>query len=212
VPGSTGLQFAFPPQHPPSVLAANYIGSAARTGIFAVPVRYSIKSVFFESGGNAVFGGKQNFYVSSVTPTSTVLLFNVWKIHLLLYPLHIVVQDAFFRFGLGSGVKVIFPNGHGRLFALGTGHGVTLSSLPRSIYDVVGEGGGIGLTATVALTRPETARVLMLSYYDLAVTLAVALLFLAGLPLLGRRLLGRGAKASAARRDSEPPRRRRTSH
>ncbi|MGB6772418.1 MAG: hypothetical protein WBF51_10530 [Candidatus Dormiibacterota bacterium] len=196
---NTGGRYTFSPLHPPSLLVANYLATAG-VSLVALPIRYRVNSVVIEAG-DAVYAGKQSFFVSASTP---------WTIHLLLFPLRIVVRDALFGFGFGSAVKVSFPNGRERLFALGPGQTVTIPKLPRSDYKLVAKGWGFGLDSPVTLSRPQTAKVLILSYYDITAMCAVALLFLVGLPLVGRQWLARRARAADPKEMSRPLHRRGT--
>jgi hypothetical protein len=109
----------------------------------------------------------------------------------LLFPLRIEVRDALFGFPIGSAVQLTLPDHSRRLVPLGADHGVTLTGLPRANYQIVAKGFGFGLSAPTALSKPQVAKVLLLSWADLAVVLAFAVLFVVGLPLIGGRVVRR---------------------
>jgi hypothetical protein len=178
---SLGERFTFAPEHPPEVLAANRI-TRDRFGLVALPIRYSVRDVLF-SGAHVVYGGSQNFYVRE---------HRIWTIRLLLFPMQIEVRDALFGFPVGWAVKIGLEGGSGRLVPLGKGHAVTLRGMPRATYDLVAKGPGFGFSSPATLTKPLVARLLLLSWYDVAAVATFAVLFIVGLPLVGGRIRRRG--------------------
>ena len=180
IDSSLGKRFTFSPAQPPQSLAANRIVRTP-TGLEPLAIRYSIRDVIID-GANVVYGGSQNFFVHKS---------RTWKVEILLFPLQVKVQDALFGFSIGSAVRLTLPNGSSRLVRLGPGHSVTLARLPRATYQLVAEGPGFGLASPSTLSKPQVARILLLSWVDIVAVLAFAVLFLVGLPILGGRLVRR---------------------
>jgi hypothetical protein len=186
-----GARFTFPPGQEPPFLASNRI-IRDHSGLMSVPIRYSARELMID-GTNAVNEGEQSFYVGS-SP-------NIWKIKALLFPLTIRVRDALFGFGAGGSVQLTLPNGTRRVIGLGSGHSTTVVSLPRGTYELVAKGSGMGLSSPLALSKPQAAKLLMLSWVDFAAVLAFAALFVVGLPTLGRRI----SRRPGERQDLTPP-------
>src|SRR6266851_2629323 len=174
---SLGQRYTFAPDRPPDMLSANRI-VRDRFGLYALPIRYSVRDVMF-GGANVVYGGSQSFFVRE---------HRTWTVRLLLFPMRIEVRDALFGFGVGSAVRVRLVGGSSRTVRLGSGHAVTLSGMPRATYDLVATGPGIGLSSPATLTKPLVARLLLLSWVDFAAVGGFALLFVVGLPLVGGRI------------------------
>jgi len=174
---SLGQRYIFAPDRPPDMLPANRI-VRDRFGLYALPIRYSVRDVLF-GGANVVYGGSQSFFVRE---------HRTWTVRLLLFPMRIEVRDALFGFGVGSAVRVRLVGGSSRTVRLGSGHAVTLSGMPRATYDLVATGPGVGLSSPATLTKPLVARLLLLSWVDFAAVGAFALLFVVGLPLVGGRI------------------------
>jgi hypothetical protein len=180
IDSSLGERFTFSPAHPPQALAANRIVRVP-AGLVPLAIRYSVRDVIID-GANVVYGGSQNFYVHKS---------RTWKVEILLFPLQVKVQDALFGFSIGSAVRLTLPNGSSRLVRLGPGHSVTLAELPRATYQLVAEGAGFGLASPSTLSKPQVARILLLSWVDIISVLAFVVLFLVGLPILGGRVVRR---------------------
>ena len=174
---SLGQRFTFEPGQPPRRLAANRV-VRDQFGLHALPIRYSVRNVIF-SGANVVYGGSQSFFVGR---------HRVWTVRLLLFPMHIEVHDALFGFGVGSAIRIRLGGGSSRIIKLGPGHSVTLNGMPRATYELVAKGPGFGLSSPATLTKPLSARLLLLSWIDIAAVAAFALLFLIGLPVVGGRI------------------------
>ena len=180
IDSSLGERFTFSPAHPPQSLAANRIVRDPN-GLVPLPIRYSVRDVIID-GANVVYGGSQNFYVHKS---------RTWRVEILLFPLQVKVQDALFGFPIGSAVRLTLPDGSTKLVRLGPGHSVTLAGLPRATYQLVAEGPGFGLASPSTLSKPQVARILLLSWVDIVAVLAFAVLFLVGLPILGGRIVRR---------------------
>jgi hypothetical protein len=177
---NVGQRFTFSPADP-QILAANRI-VRDQNGLEPLPIRYSVREVLIHSS-NVVYGGSQGFYVNLHKRT--------WAIKVLLFPLRIEVRDALFGFPIGSAVQLTLPDHSHRLVRLGADHSVTLTRLPRANYQIVAKGFGFGLSAPTALSKPQVAKVLLLSWADLAVVVVFVVLFVVGLPLVGGRIVRR---------------------
>jgi hypothetical protein len=182
---SIGQRLTFAAHSPLARLATNRI---ARKGdrLVSLPIRYALQAVMMD-GSNVVHLGGQAFYVRSSGRTR-------WVVQALVFPLRVEVHDALFGFATGESVKLVLPDNSTRIVDLGSGHATTLVALPRGLYTLVPKGPGIGLTSPTALSKPQGARLLLLSWLDIGVVLGFAVAFLAGLPLLGGRLVRRGRR------------------
>ena len=180
IDSSLGKRFTFSPTHPPQALDVNRIVRNP-AGLVPMDIRYSVRDVIID-GANVVYGGSQNFYVHRS---------RTWTVKILLFPLQIKVQDALFGFPIGSAVRLTLPNGSSRIVLLGTGHSVTLAELPRATYQLVAKGPGFGLASPATLSKPQAARLLLLSWVDILAVLTFAAFFLVGLPVLGGRIVRR---------------------
>ncbi len=183
IASSLGRRFTFPPAHPPKMIQSNRVVRGQR-GLQPPPIRYSVSSVIID-GANVVYGGSQNFFVSRS---------RIWTVKVLLFPLRIKVRDALFGFPIGHVVRLMLPNGSSRFVDLRAGHDTTLTRMPRTTYELVAEGPGFGLSSPVALSKPQTAKLLLLSWVDIAAVAAFAVLFLLGLPLAGGRIVRRSGR------------------
>jgi hypothetical protein len=184
IANSLGGRFTFAPSDPPALLVANRI-LRIQSGLYLQPIRYSVRTVLF-GGSNVVYAGSQNFYVHSN---------QVWTVKILLFPMRLEVRDALFGFGIGTAVLIRRSDVASRLVPLRTGHAVTVPNMPRATYELVAKGPGFGLSAPATLTKPLVARLLLLSWIDIVAVGTFIVLFVAGLPLLGGRLIrGKGRR------------------
>jgi hypothetical protein len=119
--------------------------------------------------------------------------------------LRIEVRDALFGYPAGQAVLIRFPDGSHNVMTLDREHAVLAHGLPRATYEVTAQGPGIGLSATTSLSRPQAARVLLLSWLDLMVLGMCAGLFLVGLPMLSRRLARRQDRQRRPRSQPRAP-------
>jgi hypothetical protein len=177
VASSLGESYTFPPGRPPRALPVNRI-VRNQSGLAPLIIRYSVRDVIID-GSNVVYGGSQNFHVQ---PSGT------WTVAVLLFPLRVEVKDALFGFGIGSAARLKLPNGSTKIIKLGPGHTATMADLPRATYQLAARGPGIGLTSPTTLSKPQIAKLLLLSWIDILAVTAFAILFAIGLPLLGGRI------------------------
>jgi hypothetical protein len=194
IASSLGRRFTFSPTRPPGSLAVNLIARNL-TGLAPLDIRYSIRSVIID-GSNVVYGGSQNFYVHRS---------QVWTVKVLLFPMQIKVRDALFGFPIGNSVRVSLPNGSQKIVSLGAGHAVTVTGLPRATYLLTPRGLGIGLSSPSTLSKPQVAKLLLMSWVDMLAVMAFLVLFLVGLPVIGGRIVWQpGRKRMPAWRAARP--------
>lgn len=153
-------------------------------------IYYRLQSVRMR-GANVVNQAQQR-YIPAADPSV--------QVKLLFFDARVVVRDAVFGFPVGRAVRVRYPDGSRERYPLGPGGTVTLRSLPRAPYDLTVEGLGLPISSPVAITRPQTIPLKFVTWLDVAAGLLVALIFLLGLPLLGRRMLRHPRPSAGGRR------------
>lgn len=170
-----------------------------QAGLRVTPIEYSIQRVVVR-GGNVVNESQQRFDPNQVQDV---------RIWLLYFPARFTVRDAVFGFPLGWSLTLDFADGRRMTLALENGR-ASVPALPRGQYDVSVDGPGITLSVPLALSRPQDAEIMFLSYFDLLAAGLVLVSFLVGLPLLGRLRRGRalialeGGMSRAAARAEDP--------
>ena len=162
------------------------------TGLAESEVQYSVTRVTVD-GMNVVNRGQQRFYPRR-TPS--------FQVQLLFYSAHVRARDAFFRFPIGSGVRLTYGNGKVEHYRLGSGADLVLPALPRGRYEITVEGGGVSITRPLDLSRDQDVDLAVLSYLDLAVAAGTIVLFTLGLLLAGRPTLRSRLGARLRRRPS----------
>jgi hypothetical protein len=165
-------------------------------GLEAAHVQYAVDRVMV-SGTTVVNRSQQRFFAARTSESTIRLLF---------YRAQFTARDALFGFKIGSGVKLVFPDGHAERFGFTRDGGVTVPSLPRGEYQVKVDALGLSPPQPVALSKDQDVEVQVLSYLDIAVMalfvggLALGLLFI-GRPHLLRLLVVRaGAVLGQSRR------------
>jgi hypothetical protein len=108
---------------------------------------------------------------------------DVWPVQVLLYSARFSGSDAMFRFPIGKGIELTYPDGHTEEFLFDPENAdVVVSGLARGSYSarIVGAGGSAPPTP-VHLSRDQDVDLLMLSLLDIAliigIPLVIALLF-----------------------------------
>jgi len=149
---------------------------------------YTVESVTVE-GANAVFRSQQRF---RPTPNATQ------TIRLRFHEMLVSVHDAAFGLPVGSALQVRYPDGRVRRLDLDRRATARSGRLARGDYQLKALGPGIAWWTPVRLSRSQEVRLVLVSWLDLAVVTFVLVLILAGLPLIGRGLLGRRRRAVAA--------------
>jgi hypothetical protein len=142
-------------------------------------IYYRLQSVRMR-GANVVNQAQQRYIPSADRSVQVNLLF---------FDAQVVVRDALFGFPVGKAVRVRYPDGSRERYRLGPERTVTLRKLPRAPYDLTVEGLGLPISSPVAITRQQVIPLKFVSWLDVAVGLLVALTFLIGLPVAGRRML-----------------------
>jgi hypothetical protein len=136
-------------------------------------------------GGNNLVHRAQQFFL----PSQSVDV----KLRLLFYAVRFESRDILFGFSIGSGIRLVYPNGRVELHPF-QGHGqLALAALPRGTYHVSVVGPGLSPSAPVSVTRDNVAQLKVLSYLDIAVFGFLLLALMVGLlvarrPALRRRL------------------------
>jgi hypothetical protein len=173
------------------------------TGLEQTKIRYAIEQVDVQ-GSNVVNQSQQRFLPADSTHPVVQLLF---------YSAHITVRDAFFGFPTGSAIRLQYPDGHWRRYAMGRGGELRLDSLPRGIYRIAVDASGLAPPRPLALSRNQEVDLQVISLLDLSLValFAVALVFgllFAGRPhlLLGLLLAVRRTARRLAERASRPSR------
>jgi hypothetical protein len=156
-------------------------------------IYYRLQSVRMR-GANVVNQAQQRYIPSADRSVRVSLLF---------FDAQVQVRDALFGFPTGRWVRVRYPDGSRERHRLGPGRTVTLRSLPRAPYDLTVEGFGLPISSPVAITRPQTIPLKFVSWLDVGVGLLVALTFVIGLPLLGRRMLRRPSPSTDGSRGAD---------
>jgi hypothetical protein len=158
-------------------------------GLQQKAIYYRLQSVRMR-GANVVNQAQQRYIPSQDRSVDVQLLFFDAKVE---------VQDALFGFPVGAAVRVRYPDGSHQRHPLGAGRTVAIRSLPRGQYDLTVEGMGLPISSPVAITRDQAIPLKFVTWLDVAVGLLAVLVFLLGLPLLGRRMLRRPRPAGGER-------------
>jgi hypothetical protein len=166
----------------PVVLQASRVVPLS-TQLVSKSLLYRIERVSI--GGNNLVHQAQQFFL----PSKSVDV----KLRLLFYSVRFESQDIFFGFSIGSGIRLIYPNGRVEVHQF-KGHGqLALAALPRGTYHVSVVGPGLSPSAPVSVTRDNVAQLKVLSYLDIAVVVVLLAALIIGLavarrPALRRRL------------------------
>jgi hypothetical protein len=161
--------------------------TTVQAGALARPITYSVQRVMVD-GTNVVNRSQQRFDPTQVQDVSIWLLF---------FPAEFQVRDAVFGFPIGSSIRLTFPDGRELVLPLEDGR-VSVRSLPRGEYEVSADGPGLTLSVPLALSRPQDAEIMFLSYYDLAAAALVLVGFIVGLPITARTVRRRRARHTIA--------------
>jgi hypothetical protein len=114
---------------------------------------------------------------------------DVWPVQVLLYAAHFSARDAMFRFPIGKGIALTYPDGHTEefLFADPEKAEVVVAGLARGSYSarIIGAGGSAPPTP-VHLSRDQNVELLMLSYLDISLIVGIPLLIALVFFFIGR--------------------------
>lgn len=173
--GSNGTTYTFEDNLPHWLPAGRVI--RLNNGLEQTKILYSVISVVID-GSNVVSQAQQRFYVN---PN------DVWPVQLLLYKASFTARDALFRFPVGSGIHMEYPDGDLQTITFGEDQKQTIDGLARGIYKVTVTGAqGIAPSTPIALSRNQNVELLVFSYLDIGVFVAIGLFLSMGLLLLGR--------------------------
>ena len=145
-------------------------------GLVSKALGYRIQSVVV--GGNNVVNRAQQAF----TPLRTRDV----RVRLLFYSARVSARDRLFGFGLGSGIRLVFPDGTTEHVSFADGHRVLLRALPRGNYRVAVDGGGLSGEQPLAITRDQVVELRVLSYLDIVVLVGLLLAVGIGLVVIGR--------------------------
>jgi hypothetical protein len=120
-------------------------------------------------------------------------------VKLLFYSAEFSANDALFKFAIGKGIKLTFPNGRIEEHEFGPGGKLKLEGLPRGEYWVVVDGPGMSFVRPVTLSRNQKVPLEVLSWVDIAFVVGVLFAIALGLLLVGRPWLLRYARPSTYR-------------
>jgi hypothetical protein len=155
-------------------------------GLVSKALDYRIQSVMI--GGNNVVNRAQQAF--------TPLTRRTMKVRVLFYSAKISASDRLFGFGIGSGIKLVFPDGAVQNVSFGNGHKLLLSALPRGNYRVSVHSWGLSAAQPLAITRDQVVELKVLSYLDIIVLITSVITIGVGLVVVGRSP-GRRAAANA---------------
>jgi predicted RNA-binding Zn-ribbon protein involved in translation (DUF1610 family) len=173
--GSNGSTFTFEDNLPHWLPAGRVI--RLNNGLEETKILYSVISVVID-GSNVVSQAQQRFYAD---PN------DVWPVKLLLYSASFTAHDALFRFPIGNGIHVEYPDGDLQTFDFSSDQEHTLTGLARGIYRVTVTGAqGYAPVTPIALSRNQNVDLMVFSYIDLTVLLFIGAILGFGLLFFGR--------------------------
>lgn len=120
-------------------------------------------------------------------------------VRLLFYSAEFSAHDALFKFAIGKGIKLTFPNGRVQEYEFGPGAKLKIDRLPRGEYWVVVDGPGMSFLRPVTLSKNQTVPLEVLSWVDIGFVIGVLFAIALGLLFVGRPWLLRYARPSTYR-------------
>jgi predicted RNA-binding Zn-ribbon protein involved in translation (DUF1610 family) len=173
--GSNGSTYTFEDNLPHWLPAGRVI--RLNNGLEETKILYSVISVLID-GSNVVSQAQQRFYVH---PN------DVWPVKLLLYSAGFTARDALFRFPIGTGIHVEYPDGDIQSFDFNAKNEHTLVGLARGIYRVTVVGAkGYAPPTPIALSRDQNVELMVFSYLDMGVLGSIGVIIALGLLFFGR--------------------------
>jgi transposase-like protein len=149
-------------------------------GLEETRILYSVVEVIVD-GSNVVSQAQQKFYVNPK---------DLWEIQILLYSAHFTARDALFRFPIGKGVRLEYPDRRTEDFLFDSNHELKVDSLARGLYHVTVIGAsGMAPPTPLAMSKDQTVELIVLSSIDMAFALALGLSLALGLLFYGRPYL-----------------------
>jgi hypothetical protein len=130
-------------------------------------------------GANVINKSQQSFHLR---PN------DVWSINVLLYSIRFSSRDAMFRFAIGSGIELTYPDGHIDTFFFDSSKSeIEIPSLARGSYSAtVISNGGSAPSTPIHLSRDQDVELLVLSFLDMAIIFGAPLLLALTLFFIGR--------------------------
>jgi predicted RNA-binding Zn-ribbon protein involved in translation (DUF1610 family) len=190
--GSNGATYTFEDTLPHWIPAGRII--RLNNGLQETKILYSVISVVID-GSNVVSQAQQRFYVHQN---------DIWTVKLLLYTAKFTAHDALFRFPLGTGIRMEYPDGDVQTFDFRSNQGNTITGLARGIYRVTVTGAeGFAPATPIALSRNQDVDLMVFSYMDMGVLAGIGVIVALGLLFFGRPHLMRQTVTFPARTVSE---------
>jgi hypothetical protein len=152
----------------PIWLPANRLTRRIGERLESEEILYYFREIIVD-GANVVNKSEQRFHIRPG---------DVWPVQVLLYSARFSARDAMFRFPVGKGIELTYPDGHTERFLFDSGQAeVVVPSLARGSYiaRITGAGGSAPPTP-VHLSRDQAIELLMLSYLDIALILGIPFL------------------------------------
>jgi predicted RNA-binding Zn-ribbon protein involved in translation (DUF1610 family) len=173
--GSNGATYTFEDNLPHWLPAGRVI--RLNNGLEETKILYSVISVIID-GSNVVSQAQQRFYVH---PN------DVWTVKLLLYSAGFTARDALFRFPIGTGIRMEYPDGDVQIFNFNSKNEHTSTGLARGIYKVTVTGAeGFAPPTPIALSRNQDVELMVFSYLDMGVLASIGIIVALGLLFFGR--------------------------
>ena len=176
--GGVGNRFTFD-KAGPIWLPANRLTRRIGERLESEEILYYFREILID-GANVVNKSEQRF---RIRPD------DVWPVQVLLYSARFSARDAMFRFPIGKGIALTYPDGHTEefLFPDTDNAEVVVSGLARGSYNakIIGAGGSAPPTP-VHLSRDQNVELLMLSYLDITLIIGIPLLIALTFFLIGR--------------------------
>jgi predicted RNA-binding Zn-ribbon protein involved in translation (DUF1610 family) len=173
--GSNGSTYTFDDNLPHWLPAGRVI--RLNNGLEETKILYSVISVIID-GSNVVSQAQQRFFVH---PN------DVWTVKLLLYSAGFTARDALFRFPIGTGIHMEYPDGDVQSFNFNSNNQHTSTGLARGIYRVTVTGAeGYAPPTPLALSRNQDVELMVFSYLDMGILASIGIIVALGLLFFGR--------------------------
>jgi predicted RNA-binding Zn-ribbon protein involved in translation (DUF1610 family) len=173
--GSNGATYTFEDNLPHWLPAGRVI--RLNNGLEETKILYSVISVIID-GSNVVSQAQQRFFAH---PN------DLWTVKLLLYSAGFTARDALFRFPIGTGIRMEYPDGDVQIFNFNSKNQHTSTGLARGIYRVTVTGAeGYAPPTPIALSRNQDVELMVFSYLDMGVLASIGIIVALGLLFFGR--------------------------
>ncbi len=162
----------------PIWLPANRLTRRIGEHLESEEILYYFRGVTID-GANVINQSEQRFHIQPD---------DVWPIQVLLYSIRFSARDAMFKFPIGKGIELTYPDGHKQEFFFDSSKAeIVIPSLARGSYNakIIGIGGSAPPTP-IHLSRDQNVELLMLSYFDMAVIIGIPLSIALAFFFIGR--------------------------